>query len=60
MYNPNFINLAIEHVLLCLDIPDHLIPMAIADQAKLLGQIDCEAAFDDDWVLSPESFVSFH
>lgn len=58
MCNPNFINLAIEYVL-SLDIPDHLIPMAIADQAKLLGQIECETVIDDDWPLSPESIVYF-
>lgn len=58
MCNPNFINLAIEYVL-SLDIPDHLIPIAIADQAKLLGQIECESGFDDDWPLGPECIVSF-
>jgi len=45
MCNPNYVNLAIEHVLL-MDLPDHLIPLAIADQAKLLGQIDSESGFD--------------
>ncbi len=59
MCNPNYLSMAIENVL-SLDIPDHLIPVAIADQAKLLGQIDCETGFDDGWALSPESFVSFH
>ena len=58
MCNPNYLNMAIENVL-SLDIPDHLIPVAIADQVKLLGQIDCETRFDDDWALGPESFVSF-
>jgi len=58
MCNPNYLNMAIENVL-SLDIPDHLIAVAIADQAKLLGQIDCDTGFDDDWTLSPESFVSF-
>lgn len=58
MCNPAYLNLAIEHVL-SLDIPDHLIPLAIADQAKLLGQINCDSGFDDDWPLSPESFVYF-
>ncbi len=58
MCNPNFINLAIEYFL-SLDIPDHLIPIAIADQAKLLGQFECESVIDDDWPLSPESIVYF-
>lgn len=58
MCNPNYIHIAIEQVL-SMDIPDHLIPMAIADQAKLIGQIDCDSVINDDWLLSPESFVTF-
>lgn len=58
MCNPNFINLAIDHVL-SLDLPDHLIPIAIADQAKLMGQLDGETGFDDDWTTRPENLVSF-
>lgn len=58
MCNPNYLNIAIEHAL-SLDIPDHLIPVAIADQAKLLGQIDCETGFDDGWILSPECYFTF-
>ena len=58
MCNPNYLSMAIENVL-SLDIPDHLIPVAIADQVKLIGQIDGDTGFDDDWALGPESFVSF-
>lgn len=58
MCNPNYLNAAIERVL-SLDIPDHLITSAIADQAKLLGQIDCDSGYDEDWAFAPESFVSF-
>ncbi len=59
MCNPNYLRDAIQNAL-SFDIPDHLIGVAIADQAKLLGQMDCESGYDsvDDW-LSPESFVSF-
>lgn len=56
MCHPDYIHIAIEHVL-NMDIPDHLIPMAIADQAKLIGQIDCDSVIDDDWMLSPESYI---
>lgn len=55
MCHPAYLNLAIEYAL-SLDIPDHLIPLAIADQAKLLGLIDCDSEFVDDWALGPESF----
>jgi hypothetical protein len=57
MCNPNFINLAIDHVL-ALDTPDHLIPVAIANQAKRLGQLDYECGFDTDWVPHSEDFAS--
>lgn len=47
-------------VVLDWDIPDHLIPMAVSDQMKLLAVQDCEPDYDfaDGWH-SVESFVSF-
>ena len=58
MCNPNYLNIAIETVL-SLDIPDHLIPYAIADQARFHGQIDCETGFNDDWAISTQPCSSF-
>jgi hypothetical protein len=58
MCNPAYINIAIDHVL-SMDIPDHLIPLAIADQAKLIAGFDCESDYDPEGWLSPESYVAF-
>ena len=56
MCNPNYLNIAIENALL-MDLPDHLIPLVIADQARMLGQLDCEAGFDENWDLNPTNSV---
>lgn len=48
MCNPNYLTDAIETVL-SLDIPDHLISIVIADQAKLNAGFDCEAGILQDW-----------
>lgn len=58
MCNPNYFNIAIERVI-SLDLPQHLIPMAIADQAKLLALVDRDSQLDDSWPLGPESWVTF-
>lgn len=48
MCNPNYLANAIDTVL-NLDIPDHLIPIAIADQANLYAGFDCDSGFSQDW-----------
>ncbi len=48
MCNPNYLVNAIETVL-TLDLPDHLISNAIADQANLYAGFDCESGFTCDW-----------
>jgi hypothetical protein len=60
MCNPNYLRDAIDAVVL-MDVPEHLISMAIADHAKLNAGFDCESDIDtyDLWTLSPESFVAF-
>lgn len=57
--NQNYLIEAFNRVL-DFNLPDHLIPLAVVDQAKLMVGFDCEATLDDeaDW-LSPESFVPF-
>ncbi len=59
MCNPNYLRSAIENAL-ALDLPDHLVPLAIADYAKLNAGFDCESDIDpyDLWPLSPESYVT--
>jgi hypothetical protein len=48
MCNSNYLVNAIETVL-TLDLPDHLIPNAITDQANLYAGFDCESGFTCDW-----------
>lgn len=48
MCNPNYLANAIETVL-TLDLPEHLIPLAISDQAKLNAGFDCDSTFAHDW-----------
>lgn len=44
MCNPNYLSNAIN-VAIDLDLPDHLLPIAIADQANLFAGFDCDAGF---------------
>jgi hypothetical protein len=48
MCNPNYLANAVETVL-SLDLPDHLISFAIADQAKLLAGFDAEELWLDEF-----------
>jgi hypothetical protein len=48
MCNPNYLANAVETVL-SLDLPDHLISFAIADQAKLLAGFDAEELWIDEF-----------
>lgn len=57
MCNPNYLANAIETVL-NLNIPDHLIPNAIADQANLFAGLDCDSGFTTDW--SDETYSNFN
>jgi len=47
MCNPNYLANAIENVL-TMDLPDHLISLAISDQAKLYAGFDCDSGIFDD------------
>lgn len=49
MCNPNYLANAIENVLM-MDLPDHLIPLAISDQAKLYAGFDCYSGITHDWL----------
>ncbi|MDP3005299.1 hypothetical protein [Methylotenera sp.] len=48
MCNPNYLANAIETVL-TLDLPDHLLSIAIADQANLNAGFDCEQGLSFEW-----------
>ena len=59
MCNPNYLRDAID-VVLSMELPEHLLPFAIADQANLLAGFDCESGYDAEWMLAPESIVTFN
>ncbi|MBA4055385.1 MAG: hypothetical protein C0490_11785 [Marivirga sp.] len=47
MCNPNYLADAIDTVL-AMDLPDHLISIAICDQAKLNAGFDCDSNLHQD------------
>lgn len=55
MCNPNYLANAIETVL-TLDLPEHLIPLAISDLAKFNAGFDCDSGFSS-WA---EGVFDFH
>lgn len=58
MCNPNYLANAIETVLI-MDLPDHLIAVAISDQAKLNGGFDCDSGILHDWLGTDFSIQPF-
>jgi len=57
MYEQNYFIDALD-IVLGWNLPDHLLPSALSNQANLLAGFDCDSAYEDEsWELSPESFV---
>lgn len=58
MCNPNYLANAIENVLM-MDLPDHLIAVAISDQAKLNAGFDCDSGILHDWLEADFSIQAY-
>lgn len=60
-HSPNFHYLDALNVVLDWQLPDHLLPIAVAQEARLMAGFDAEQPYQDveDIWLSPESYVAF-
>lgn len=58
-HSPNFHYLDALNVVLDWQLPDHLLAIAVDQEARLMAGFDCESDYDQEGWLSPESYVTF-